>query len=183
MTLARRLIVCLDVRDGRVVKGVRFEGLRDVGDPVELAMRYEAAGADEVVFLNKGEVAVHAPIESFFQSEHPRLVEFLGPDIRARASAHRASEDLGRCPAPIRSRSSDTTSRTRSVIGSAAVPGSSVGRNKTRMASRRELINPESSCFSCIGCSGHRELDSICLLDGKSANAVVEDLAKPQRPT
>jgi len=52
MTLARRLIVCLDVRDGRVVKGVRFEGLRDVGDPVELAMRYEAAGADEVVFLD-----------------------------------------------------------------------------------------------------------------------------------
>ena len=47
-----RLIVCLDVRDGRVVKGVRFEGLRDVGDPVELAARYEAEGADEIVFLD-----------------------------------------------------------------------------------------------------------------------------------
>ena len=47
-----RLIVCLDMRDGRVVKGVQFEGLRDVGDPVELAARYEAEGADEVVFLD-----------------------------------------------------------------------------------------------------------------------------------
>jgi cyclase len=50
--LTRRLIVCLDVRDGRVVKGVQFEGLRDVGDPVELAARYEAEGADEIVYLD-----------------------------------------------------------------------------------------------------------------------------------
>jgi cyclase len=48
------LIVCLDVRRGRVVKGVRFEGLRDVGDPVELAERYERDGADEIVFLDIG---------------------------------------------------------------------------------------------------------------------------------
>jgi imidazole glycerol-phosphate synthase subunit HisF len=50
--LTRRLIVCLDVKGGRVVKGVQFEGLRDVGDPVELALRYEDAGADEVTFLD-----------------------------------------------------------------------------------------------------------------------------------
>lgn len=50
--LRKRLIVCLDVRNGRVVKGVRFTGLRDVGDPVELAARYEAEGADEIVFLD-----------------------------------------------------------------------------------------------------------------------------------
>ncbi|HET7553520.1 MAG TPA: imidazole glycerol phosphate synthase subunit HisF, partial [Gemmatimonadaceae bacterium] len=50
--LARRLLVCLDVQDARVVKGTRFESLRDVGDPVELAERYEAAGADEMVFLD-----------------------------------------------------------------------------------------------------------------------------------
>lgn len=49
---SRRVVVCLDVKGGRVVKGVRFEGLRDVGDPVELASRAEAAGADEVVFLD-----------------------------------------------------------------------------------------------------------------------------------
>ena len=50
--LTRRLIACLDVRAGRVVKGVRFESLRDVGDPVELATRYERQGADEIVFLD-----------------------------------------------------------------------------------------------------------------------------------
>jgi len=50
--LTRRIIVCLDVKGGRVVKGVRFESLRDVGDPVELARRYEAEGADEITFLD-----------------------------------------------------------------------------------------------------------------------------------
>lgn len=50
--LTRRLIVCLDVRDGRVVKGTQFVNLRDVGDPVELAVRYEAEGADEITFLD-----------------------------------------------------------------------------------------------------------------------------------
>lgn len=50
--LHKRIIVCLDVRNGRVVKGVQFENLRDVGDPVELAAHYEAGGADEIVFLD-----------------------------------------------------------------------------------------------------------------------------------
>jgi cyclase len=50
--LARRVIPCLDVDGGRVVKGVRFTGLRDAGDPVALATRYDAEGADEVVFLD-----------------------------------------------------------------------------------------------------------------------------------
>jgi imidazole glycerol-phosphate synthase subunit HisF len=50
--LKKRVVVCLDVQDGRVVKGISFEGLRDVGDPVELAQRYETEGADEIVFLD-----------------------------------------------------------------------------------------------------------------------------------
>jgi len=50
--LTRRVIACLDVAGGRVVKGARFERLRDVGDPPELAARYEMEGADEVVFLD-----------------------------------------------------------------------------------------------------------------------------------
>ncbi len=50
--LTRRIIPCLDVREGRVVKGVNFVGLRDAGDPVELAARYDAEGADELVFLD-----------------------------------------------------------------------------------------------------------------------------------
>lgn len=52
MSLATRVIPCLDVNDGRVVKGVNFAGLRDAGDPVELARRYEAEGADELTFLD-----------------------------------------------------------------------------------------------------------------------------------
>jgi cyclase len=50
--LAKRLIPCLDVDRGRVVKGVKFVSLRDAGDPVECAMRYDAEGADELVFLD-----------------------------------------------------------------------------------------------------------------------------------
>lgn len=50
--LSRRILVCLDVQGGRVVKGTGFVNLRDVGDPVALATRYEAEGADEVVFLD-----------------------------------------------------------------------------------------------------------------------------------
>ena len=50
--VARRIIPCLDVAEGRVVKGVNFVGLRDAGDPVELACRYSASGADELVFLD-----------------------------------------------------------------------------------------------------------------------------------
>ena len=48
----RRIIPCLDIRDGRVVKGVQFEGIRDAGDPVEAAARYDAQGADELVLLD-----------------------------------------------------------------------------------------------------------------------------------
>ena len=51
-TLAKRIIPCLDVQDGRVVKGTRFVGLRDAGDPVTLAARYDLEGADELVFLD-----------------------------------------------------------------------------------------------------------------------------------
>src|SRR5436305_12733706 len=50
--LARRIIPCLDVKDGRVVKGVRFVDLIDAGDPVEIATRYDAEGADELCFLD-----------------------------------------------------------------------------------------------------------------------------------
>lgn len=52
--LLTRVIPCLDVADGRVVKGIRFQGLRDAGDPVELARNYAAQGADEIVILDVG---------------------------------------------------------------------------------------------------------------------------------
>ena len=50
--LAKRIIAALDIRDGRVVKGIRFRNIRDAGDPVELAKRYESEGIDEIVFLD-----------------------------------------------------------------------------------------------------------------------------------
>jgi cyclase len=50
--LAKRIIPCLDIKDGRTVKGVNFENIRDAGDPVELAIRYAEEGADELVFLD-----------------------------------------------------------------------------------------------------------------------------------
>ncbi|MAM87583.1 MAG: imidazole glycerol phosphate synthase subunit HisF [unclassified Hahellaceae] len=52
MGLAKRIIPCLDVDNGRVVKGVKFEGIRDAGDPVEIARRYNEEGADEITFLD-----------------------------------------------------------------------------------------------------------------------------------
>lgn len=52
MSLAKRIIPCLDVRDGRVVKGVKFIDIRDAGDPVEVARRYDQEGADEITFLD-----------------------------------------------------------------------------------------------------------------------------------
>ena len=50
--LTKRVIPCLDVKDGRVVKGVNFVGLRDAGDPIELARAYDEQKADEVIFLD-----------------------------------------------------------------------------------------------------------------------------------
>ena len=68
MGLARRIIPCLDVADGRVVKGVKFVNLRDAGDPVEAARRYEAEGADELCLLDitashEGRAATYALVQ------------------------------------------------------------------------------------------------------------------------
>lgn len=52
MTLTKRVIACLDVKDGRVVKGLHFESIKDAGDPVELAAKYSDEGADELIFLD-----------------------------------------------------------------------------------------------------------------------------------
>ena len=73
MPLAR-LIPCLDVAGGRVVKGVRFEGLRDVGDPVELGGAYSDAGADELVFLD-----VKATVEE--RSLGPKLIARVADEL------------------------------------------------------------------------------------------------------
>ena len=58
--LAARVIPCLDVSNGRVVKGIRFQGLRDAGDPVECAAAYESQGGDEIVVLPSNRTATIA---------------------------------------------------------------------------------------------------------------------------
>ena len=64
MGLAKRVIPCLDVTAGRVVKGVNFVGMRDAGDPVEIARRYDEQGADELTFLDITASSLH-PRSSF----------------------------------------------------------------------------------------------------------------------
>ena len=68
MGLTRRIIPCLDLKDGRVVKGVNFDGLRDAGDPVKLARTYNEQGADEVVFLD---IAAS-------KNKHQKMVDVIG---------------------------------------------------------------------------------------------------------
>ena len=91
--LARRVIACLDVRGDRVVKGVSFRGLRDVGDPVELAARYADDGADEIVFLDiAASVEERATLLDTARRAAERLFVPLtiGGGIRCAADAHAA---------------------------------------------------------------------------------------------
>ena len=85
MTLKTRLIPCLDVKDGRVVKGVQFVDLIDAGDPVEAAMAYDAAGADELTFLDI--TASHEGRDTIFDvvartAEHCFMPVTVGGGIR-----------------------------------------------------------------------------------------------------
>lgn len=93
--LCRRIIPCLDVDGGRVVKGVKFQGLRDVGDPVELALRYQNEGADELVFLDIG--ASHenrdTMADTVSQVAEALMIPFtVGGGVRVLADARRLLE-------------------------------------------------------------------------------------------
>ena len=95
MTLAKRVIACLDVRNGRVVKGVQFEGLRDAGDPAELAHRYDRDGIDEVVILDvtatiEGRRALAATVSAVASQLFIPLA--VGGGIRSEADAMAAVE-------------------------------------------------------------------------------------------
>ncbi|HEX6616439.1 MAG TPA: imidazole glycerol phosphate synthase subunit HisF [Gemmatimonadales bacterium] len=88
--LARRIIPCLDVEAGRVVKGVHFAALRDAGDPVEQAARYDAAGADELVFLDisASVEARHTTLEMVSRVAERLFVPFtVGGGIRSAEDA------------------------------------------------------------------------------------------------
>lgn len=87
-----RIIVCLDVHRGRVVKGTRFQNLRDVGDPVELARRYEEDGADEIVFLD---ISASAEGRATFLETVRRTAEGLFIPLTVGGGV-RDVEDMGR---------------------------------------------------------------------------------------
>lgn len=90
--VARRVIVCLDVKGGRVVKGVRFESLRDMGDPVELAEQYEREGADEITFLD---IAASAEERETLLGLAQRTAERLFIPLTI-GGGIRSAEDVGR---------------------------------------------------------------------------------------
>ncbi len=90
--LARRIVVCLDVQGGRVVKGTGFVNLRDVGDPVQLATRYEAEGADEVVFLD---IAASAEDRATLLDVARRTAEQLFVPLTLGGGV-RSADDVGR---------------------------------------------------------------------------------------
>jgi len=93
MTLLRRVIVCLDVQGDRVVKGVNFVGLRDAGDPVEVARRYNEQGADELTFLD-----ITASSDQRDHSRHAVRAAVTAPSISAApAWCTRASTCRWRC--------------------------------------------------------------------------------------
>ncbi|HYL09872.1 MAG TPA: imidazole glycerol phosphate synthase subunit HisF [Candidatus Acidoferrales bacterium] len=89
MTLARRIIPCLDVSGGRVLKGVEFEGLRDIGDPAEFAARYNREGADELVLLD---IAASREGRSTFLDAVRRVAEQLSIPFTA-GGGIRSAED------------------------------------------------------------------------------------------
>ena len=72
--LAKRIIPCLDIREGQTVKGINFVGLRNVGDPVELGAKYAAEGADELVYLDI------SATEEPSSSEPARVNSFISSD-------------------------------------------------------------------------------------------------------
>ena len=68
--ITKRIIPCLDVRNGRVVKGKNFEGIQDVSDPVEMAKFYNREGADELVFIQNKTLLLIAKLYPFTQALH-----------------------------------------------------------------------------------------------------------------
>ena len=83
--VAKRIIPCLDVKEGRTVKGVNFVGLQDVGDAVELGRMYAEQGADELVYLDIS--ATHEGRNTFTS-----LVERIAQKINTKSTIHRLSE-------------------------------------------------------------------------------------------
>ena len=102
--LAKRIIPCLDVTGGRVVKGVNFVNLRDAGDPVELADRYNREGADELVFLDITASSDDRDIMADVVARTARKV-FIPLTVGGGIRSRRRRAPHPACPAPTRSAS------------------------------------------------------------------------------
>ena len=110
--LAKRIIPCLDVKDGRVVKGVNFVGLRDAGDPVELAKFYSQEGADEIVFLDITATSDNRDTIADVVRRTCREV-FVPVTV---GGGIRTVDDSARSCAPVRTRSPSTPRRSKTPI-------------------------------------------------------------------
>ena len=120
--LAKRIIPCLDVTDGRVVKGVNFVDLRDAGDPVEIARRYDEQGADELTFLD-----ITASVDErglIVRHDRGGRRPGLHPAHGRRRRAH-ASRTCAGCSTPAPTRSASTPRRCRTRSSSARRRGAS----------------------------------------------------------
>jgi imidazole glycerol-phosphate synthase subunit HisF len=107
--LSRRIVPCLDVRDGRVVKGVRFRDHVDVGDIVDLALRYRDEGADELVFYDIGASPGGCTVDPCWVERVARAIDIpfcVAGGIRSVESAHASATDrrCGCAPAIARPR-------------------------------------------------------------------------------
>jgi imidazoleglycerol phosphate synthase cyclase subunit len=148
--LTRRIIPCLDVRDGRVVKGVRFAGLRDAGDPVEQAARYQDHGADEMVMLDvsatlEGRRAALATIARLRAVLSIPLC--VGGGVRTLADA-RAMLEEGADKVAVNSAavaSPDILSELASIVGSQCVVLSLDAASNTAVPSSWEVVTHSGS--------------------------------------
>ena len=103
MSLAKRIIPCLDVDNGRVVKGVKFVNIRDAGDPVEIAKRYDEQGADEITFLDitasahNRETMVHVveAVAGLGEALVPVALEALADELADTGNPNRLQAALG----------------------------------------------------------------------------------------
>ena len=148
----RRVIPCLDVESGRVVKGTKFVGMRDAGDPVELAERYDAEGADELVFLDI--TASHERRETIVElarrtADNVFIPFTIGGGIRSAADAQ-AVLDAGADKISVNSSAlarPELIGELAEVFGSQSVV--------VAIDARRRTSNPPSSSSPCEAPAGH----------------------------
>ena len=178
--LAKRVIPCMDVKDGRVVKGVNFVNLRDAGDPIELAQRYDEQRADEVIFLDitatsdKRETTVDLASRASAQLHLPYCV---GGGFRSVADIRqydrrRRRQGVGQQRGGGRTRSSSPTPPRRSARRPSCAPS-------TRS---RWPATPTSGRSTCTAAAPHTGIDAVEWARRGGASRRGRDLADQHGP-